>query len=85
MFNTRSMGVAHTPCILPTTGKPSFRLEKRKWKSEWDIMASQGLKTKMMSADEVTELLTRQVLEDLPFQRGDEVTVLVNGLGSTSL
>jgi len=26
VFNTRSMGVAHTPCILPTTGKPSFQI-----------------------------------------------------------
>jgi len=86
VFNTRSMGVAHTPCILPTTGKPSFQIGEDEMEIGVGHHGEPGIKrTKMMSADEVTELLTRQVLEDLPFQRGDEVTVLVNGLGSTSL
>jgi dihydroxyacetone kinase-like protein len=40
-------------------------------------------KIKMMSADEITEKMTLNVLEDLPFQSNDKVVVLINGLGGT--
>jgi dihydroxyacetone kinase-like protein len=39
----------------------------------------------MKTADETTIILAQQILEDLPFKAGDEVAVLVNGLGSTPL
>ncbi len=49
-------------------------------------MGNQGLRrTRMMAADEVTTLMMEAILEDLPFTGGDEVLVLINGLGSTSL
>lgn len=38
---------------------------------------------KLESADEIAATLTRAVLDDLPFQKGDVVSVLVNGLGAT--
>ena len=34
-------------------------------------------------AAEVAETLARRILSDLPYQAGDEVAVLVNGLGAT--
>lgn len=84
--NTRSMGVAHTPCILPTTGKPSFTIGEDEMEIGVGHHGEPGVKrTKMMSADAVTELLTLEILKDLPFESGDEVLVLINGLGSTSL
>ncbi|MDK2896721.1 MAG: phosphoenolpyruvate---glycerone phosphotransferase subunit DhaK [Candidatus Atribacteria bacterium] len=86
VFNTRSMGVAHTPCILPTSGKPSFEIGPDEMEIGVGHHGEPGIeRTKMMSADQVTELLTLKVIEDLPFASGDEVTVLINGLGSTSL
>jgi len=42
-------------------------------------------RTKMKPADEITEILMEKILEDLPFKENDEVSVLINGLGSTSL
>ncbi len=42
-------------------------------------------KIKMMTADRVTEKMTREIIEDLPFQSGDEVAVLINGLGATPM
>jgi len=84
--NTRSMGVAHTPCILPTTGKPSFSIGEDEMEIGVGHHGEPGIqRTKMMSADEVTTLMMEAILEDLPFRSGDEVLVLVNGLGSTSL
>jgi len=86
VFNTRSMGVAHTPCVLPTTGKPSFEIGEDEMEIGVGHHGEPGIqRTKMMSADEVSELLTLKVIEDLPFKSGDEVVVLINGLGSTSL
>ncbi len=86
VFNTRSLGVAHTPCIMPSSGKPSFEIGDNEMEIGVGHHGEPGIKRmSMMSADEVTELITLQVIEDLPFQSGDEVTVLINGLGSTSL
>ena len=38
---------------------------------------------KLKPADEIAEILTSRLLRDLPFNSGDEVAVLVNGLGAT--
>ncbi|MEN3186206.1 MAG: dihydroxyacetone kinase subunit DhaK [Atribacterota bacterium] len=86
VFNTRSLGVAHTPCIMPSSGKPSFEIGEDEMEIGVGHHGEPGIqRMKMMSADEVTELMTLKVIEDLPFKSGDEVTVLINGLGSTSL
>jgi dihydroxyacetone kinase-like protein len=37
-----------------------------------------------MKADELTDIMMETILKDLPFNSGDEVCVLVNGLGSTT-
>jgi dihydroxyacetone kinase-like protein len=36
-----------------------------------------------MSADAITEKMTLEVIEDLPFRSTDEVALLINGLGGT--
>ena len=40
-------------------------------------------RSKMMKADEIADEMAQRVMADLPFERGDEVAVLVNGLGAT--
>jgi dihydroxyacetone kinase-like protein len=42
-------------------------------------------KMKMMNADRITEKMTLEIVEDLPFRSGDEVSVLINGLGATPM
>ncbi|HSV30422.1 MAG TPA: dihydroxyacetone kinase subunit DhaK [Atribacteraceae bacterium] len=85
IFNTRSMGVAHSPCILPTSGKPSFILGEDEMEIGVGHHGEPGIqKTKIMTADAVTDLIMGKILEDLPFKSGDEVSVLLSGLGSTS-
>ena len=39
----------------------------------------------MRTADEIAQILVDAVVNDLPFNSGDEVTVLVNSLGGTPL
>jgi phosphoenolpyruvate---glycerone phosphotransferase subunit DhaK len=40
---------------------------------------------KIKPADEVTEMLAKPIIEDLPFKSGDEVLLFVNSMGGTPL
>ncbi|NPV46121.1 MAG: dihydroxyacetone kinase subunit DhaK [Armatimonadetes bacterium] len=82
--NTRSMGVALSPCTIPAVGKPTFTLGEDEMELGMGIHGEQGLeRSKLMTADEVATIMTERVLADLPFGSGDEVSVLINGLGAT--
>lgn len=86
LFNTRSMGVAHEPCVLPNTGEESFEIGEEEMEIGVGHHGEPGIeRTKMKQADEVTKIMTEEILKDLPFTEGDEVVALINGLGSTSL
>jgi dihydroxyacetone kinase-like protein len=82
--NTRTLGVALSPCTLPAKGSPTFTLDEDEMEYAVGHHGEAGTaKIKMMRADEITEKMTLDVLEDLPFQSNDEVVVLINGLGGT--
>jgi len=38
---------------------------------------------KIMSLDDTVQKMTGEILADLPFKKGDDVAVVINGLGST--
>jgi len=82
--NTRSMGVALTPCTIPEAGEPTFEIAKNEMEIGMGIHGEPGIQTTgLKSADELADIMTHKVIEDLPFRRGDETSVLVNGLGAT--
>lgn len=84
IFNTRSMGVALSPCTIPAAGKPTFTLGEDEMELGMGIHGEPGLQRgKLMPADQVAQAMIERLLPDLPFARGDEVAVLVNGLGAT--
>ncbi len=84
--NTRTLGVAISPCTVPAKGTPTFTLEENEMEYGVGHHGEAGTeKIEMMSADAITEKMTLDVLEDLPFRSGDEVAVLINGLGATPL
>src|SRR5699024_6981361 len=81
---TRSMGVGLSPCSLPQTGEPSFEIEENEMEIGLGHHGEPGLeKGKLASADHVAERLLQDIMADTPLNNGDEVAVLVNGLGST--
>jgi dihydroxyacetone kinase-like protein len=81
---TRTIGVALSPCTVPTLGKPTFTLEDDEIEFGVGHHGELGIKRmKMKTANEITEDLMGRLLADLPFKRGDEVVVLINGLGAT--
>ena len=84
--NTRSMGFGLTSCVTPAKGAPTFEIGDDEMEIGVGLHGEPGRqRTKIMQADEIVGLLTKNVLEDLPFKAGDEVAVMVNGLGGTPL
>jgi phosphoenolpyruvate---glycerone phosphotransferase subunit DhaK len=82
---TRSMGVGLTPCSLPQTGKPSFELEDNEMEIGLGHHGETGIeKGELQPADAVAERLVKDILGDMPVDKGEKVAVLVNGLGSTT-
>jgi dihydroxyacetone kinase-like protein len=82
----RSMGMALTSCTVPHAGKPTFELGEDEMEIGIGIHGEPGRKRmKLASATEIAEMLTRPIVEDLPFKRGDEVLVFMNGMGGTPL
>ena len=83
---TRTLGVALSPCTVPAKGTPTFTLAEDEMEYGVGHHGEPGTaKIKMMTADQITEKMTLEVIEDLPFGSGDEVAVLINGLGATPM
>src|SRR5437899_13075503 len=84
--NGRSMGMALTSAIVPAAGKPTFELSDDEMELGIGIHGEPGReRTKLKSADEIAEILTIAVVNDIPFKAGDEVLAFVNGMGGTPL
>lgn len=82
--NTRSMGVALSPCTVPEAGRPTFTIGDDEMEIGMGIHGEPGVRRgKLETADQIAETLVGNILKDLPFKRGDDVSVLVNGLGAT--
>lgn len=84
--NTRTMGVALSPCIVPEVGKPTFSIGEDEIEIGMGIHGEPGIEVaKMMTADEIAAMMVRKITADMPLQSGDEVSVMINGLGATPL
>jgi phosphoenolpyruvate---glycerone phosphotransferase subunit DhaK len=84
--STRSMGVGLSPTILPAAGKPTFELGPDEMEIGIGIHGERGVRRgRLETADRIAEDLLGKISEDLALSRGDEVVVLVNGLGATPL
>ena len=80
----RSFGVALAPCVIPAVGHANFDLPAGEMEIGMGIHGEPGTRRgRLESASEIASDLARQVLADLPYEAGDEVAVLVNGLGAT--
>ncbi|WP_088052436.1 dihydroxyacetone kinase subunit DhaK [Virgibacillus dakarensis] len=81
----RTMGVGLSPCTLPQTGKPSFQLADSEMEIGLGHHGEPGVeKGILQTADKVTDRLIHDILIDMPLANGDNVAVLINGLGSTT-
>ena len=82
--NTRTLGVAIAPCTVPAKGTPTFVLAEDEMEYGVGHHGEPGTaRIKLTTADQITEKMTLELIQDLPFRAGDEVAVLINGLGAT--
>jgi phosphoenolpyruvate---glycerone phosphotransferase subunit DhaK len=84
LANTRTMGVALSPCIVPAAGKPTFTIGEQEMEIGMGIHGEPGVQRgPLQTADQIVATLLERIVDDLPFRPGDEVAVLVNSLGAT--
>jgi phosphoenolpyruvate---glycerone phosphotransferase subunit DhaK len=82
----RSMGMALTPCVTPGSGEPSFTLGEDEMEIGIGIHGEPGrYREHLAPAHDVVGRLATAVVEDLPFESGDQVLAFVNGMGGTPL
>lgn len=84
--NVRSIGVAVSAGSIPETGKPTFELADDEIEIGMGAHGEAGVsRQKLLPADAVADQLMDKILNDLPFERGDEVALLINNLGATTM
>lgn len=82
--NTRSIGIGLTACTIPAVGKPNFSIDEGKMELGIGHHGEPGIEVvDLAPADRMAEMMVEPVVADLPFRSGDEVAVLVSGLGAT--
>jgi dihydroxyacetone kinase-like protein len=82
--NVRTMSLALTSCIVPAAGTPTFDLGDDEVEIGIGVHGEPGReRIKMESADQLTDRLTRPVIEDLKLNQGDKTLVFVNSTGGT--
>jgi len=80
----RTMGVAIAPCTVPAVGHPTFDLPNGQMEIGMGIHGEPGVRRGPLEpVDDIVRSIMGALLDDLPYERGDKVDVLVNGLGAT--
>ena len=81
---TRSIGVGLSGCTIPEVGHPNFSVDEGKMEVGIGHHGEPGIEiADLESAAEVAKRMVDVVLPDLPFKKGDEVALILSGLGST--
>jgi dihydroxyacetone kinase-like protein len=83
---TRSMGLALTACTPPAKGSPLFELGDDEIEIGVGIHGEPGRRrAKIVPANDLVDLLLEPVVADLPYESGDRVALMINGLGGTPI
>lgn len=83
---TRTMGVALGSCVIPASGRTIFQLGEQEIEIGMGIHGEPGVQRgPLKPADQLVSEMAARILDDSPMKVGDEVAVLVNGLGATPL
>jgi len=82
--NTRSVGIGLTPCTLPAVGHPNFEIKDGTMEVGIGHHGEPGIEVcELQSAKDMAGKMVDIVTPDHPLASGDEVAVLVSGLGAT--
>jgi dihydroxyacetone kinase-like protein len=84
--NMRSLAVAVNTATHPSTGQPIFELGDDEMEIGMGQHGEAGTgRMQLKSADETAEIMLNMLLEDLNIKSGEEILVLINGAGATTL
>lgn len=84
--NTRSVGIGLTPCTLPAVGHPNFEIKEGTMEVGIGHHGKPGIAVcPLGTAAEMAQRMVEVILPDYPFVSGDEVAVLLSGLGATPI
>jgi dihydroxyacetone kinase-like protein len=84
--NVRTMGVALTSCIPPAKGTPIFDIGDDEMEVGVGIHGEPGRRRdKIKSGNENVDELFEAVATDIPFNSGDRIALMINGLGGTPI
>jgi len=84
--NCRTLGVAMTSATVPQTGKKTFEIADDEMEIGIGMHGEPGVgREKLGTADRTCRKMIDRIVADLPFRAGDEVAMIVNSLGSTTL
>lgn len=82
--HTRSVGIGTAPCTIPAVGHPNFQIEDGTMEVGIGHHGEPGIDVQpLKTAKEIADEMLDLILPDLPFVSGDEVVVLLSGLGAT--
>lgn len=82
--HTRSVGIGTAPCTIPAVGHPNFQIEDGTMEVGIGHHGEPGINVQpLKTAKEIADEMLDLILPDLPFVSGDEVVVLLSGLGAT--
>jgi dihydroxyacetone kinase-like protein len=83
---TRTIGVALSPCRVPTASAPNFSIADDEIEMGMGIHGEPGIwRAKLKSADAIVDEMLERLVAERPIAAGSRVSVLVNGLGATPL
>nr|WP_076777216.1 dihydroxyacetone kinase subunit DhaL [Lachnoclostridium phocaeense] len=84
--NTNTIGLATSPGTLPGNDKPTFEIADDEMEFGMGLHGEPGIeRTKMMPCSDMVERMYNELMAEMGLNEGDEIAVLVNGLGSTPL
>lgn len=82
--NVRTMGVGLSSCVPPAKGSAIFEIADDEMEVGVGIHGEPGRsREKITPADAITTTLFDAVQTDLPYNSGDRVALMINGLGGT--
>lgn len=83
---TRTMGVALSSCVVPEIGHATFSIGEDEMEIGMGIHGEPGISRKKLApADRVIDEMMERIFAEQDYKRGDDVAVLVNGLGGTPM
>ncbi|MDK1387935.1 D-erythrulose kinase [Ensifer psoraleae] len=83
---TRTMGVALSSCVVPEIGHATFSIGEDEMEIGMGIHGEPGISRKKLApADQVIDEMMERIFAEQDYKQGNDVAVLVNGLGGTPM